>query len=92
MWSQWVWLMRMCAEPLPASNSVRIRSLPSFRMPVPASMMMRVPAPEITSTHEVLPPYRSVRGPGTGREPRTPQKRTLISEPGIEDPGRALRR
>jgi hypothetical protein len=48
------------------------------RMPVPASMMMRVPAAELTSTHDVLPPYRSVRGPGTGKEPLTPQNRILM--------------
>src|ERR1700690_1866933 len=78
MWSQWVWLMRMWAAPLPDSNSLRINSLPRRRMPVPASMMMRVPAAELTSTHEVLPPYRSVRGPGMGKEPLTPQNRILM--------------
>jgi hypothetical protein len=48
------------------------------RIPVPASMMMRVPAAELTSTHDVLPPYRSVRGPGTGKEPLTPQNWLLM--------------
>jgi hypothetical protein len=29
-----------------------------------------------SSTHGVLPPYRTVRAPGLGMEPRVPQKRT----------------
>ena len=32
-----------------------------------------------TSTQAVLPPTRTVRGPGTGWLPRTPQKRMIIS-------------
>src|SRR3954471_15068391 len=56
-------------------------------MPVPASTTTRVPDSERTSTHEVLPPYRSVFRPGTGREPRTPQNFTRIGRPkgGSED-------
>jgi hypothetical protein len=33
-----------------------------------------------TSTQLVLPPYRTVPGPGVGIEPRTPQKITLVLE------------
>jgi len=31
-----------------------------------------------TSTHEVLPPNRSVRGPSVAMDPRVPQKLTRI--------------
>src|SRR5262249_36985587 len=39
------------------------------------------PSAERTSTQEVLPPYRLVSGPGTGYDPRTPQKRTFTRGP-----------
>ena len=54
MWSQWVWLISRCTSLRPASSSTS--SLPSLRMPVPASTTTRVPEAERTSTHEVFPP------------------------------------
>jgi hypothetical protein len=54
-----------------------IRSLPSVRRPLPASMMIRV-SPAQTSTQDVLPPA-AYSGPGVGIEPRTPRKRTVRS-------------
>jgi len=35
---------------------------------------MSVPSSQRTSTHEVLPPKRSVLGPGLATDPRVPQK------------------
>src|SRR5919106_6213731 len=46
---------------------------PSARIPVPESRITRLPSSGRTSTHEVLPPYRTVSGPGDAREPREPQ-------------------
>ena len=43
-------------------------------MPVPASKMNRRPSARRTSTQGVLPPYRTVEGPGLGMEPRVPQQ------------------
>src|SRR5258708_3282518 len=71
--------MRRWTSVLPTASATI--SLPSLRMPVPASTTTRVPESERTSTHDVLPPYRSVFRPGTGSEPRTPQNLTLIEQP-----------
>ena len=38
-------------------------------MPVPASRTNSEPSDAVICTHEVLPPYRCVPGPGTGTEP-----------------------
>ena len=46
---------------------------PSARIPVPESRMTRLPSSGRTSTHEVLPPVRTVSGPGDASEPREPQ-------------------
>src|SRR5215813_13555126 len=81
MGSQWAGLVRRCAEPRPSPKSLCIISLPRRRMPVPASMMIRGPDLGRTSTHDVLPPYRFVWAPGTGNDPRTPQKRIFIASP-----------
>src|SRR5262247_3401351 len=48
---------------------------PSSRMPVPASRMTSQSVSVRTSTHGVLPPYRTVVGPGDGIDPRVPQNR-----------------
>src|SRR5262249_51768636 len=48
-------------------------------MPVPASSTMQVSSASRTSTHTLLPPYRTVDGPGVGVEPRTPWKRTRMA-------------
>ena len=77
-WSQWVWLIRIDALPLPSPNASSIRDFPRRRSPVPASMMIGDPPRGLTSTHEVFPPYRLVVRPGTGIDPRTPQNLTFI--------------
>src|SRR5215210_2556059 len=46
---------------------------PSARIPVPESRITRLPSSGRTSMHEVLPPYRTVSGPGVASEPREPQ-------------------
>src|SRR2546421_12886650 len=58
-----------------------MRLAPSARAPVPQSNMKRAPALVVTSTHEVLPPKRTVSGPGTAIDPRVPQNRTRIRPP-----------
>ena len=50
---------------------------PSGRMPVPASRTSACPLSSRTSTHDVLPPYLTVSGPGAATEPRHPQTRAL---------------
>src|SRR3954454_19378340 len=56
---------------------------PSARAPVPQSKMMCSPALVVTATHDVLPPNRTVSGPGVAIDPRVPQKRTrMIFPPG----------
>src|SRR5215207_2653626 len=57
-----------------------MRARPSSRAPVPQSNTTRVPASEISSTQDVLPPYRTVPGPGEAVDPRVPQKRTRTSD------------
>jgi len=39
-----------------------------------------VPEAERTSTHDVLPPKRTVDDPGFAMDPRVPQNRTFISD------------
>src|SRR4051794_28070274 len=56
-----------------------IKYVPSSLAPVPQSKMKRTPEPVSTSTHEVLPPYRIVDGPGVAIDPRVPQKRSRKS-------------
>ena len=55
-------------------NSLR-RARPSALIPDPASMTI-ISEPILNSQQLVLPPYRTVDGPGVGIEPRTPQKRS----------------
>ena len=54
------------------AGSVASRCSPSPRMPVPQSMIIRAPPGLVISTHEVLPPYRTVVGPGVASDPRAP--------------------
>lgn len=44
-------------------------------MPEPASRIRRCPWPSSIVTQGVFPPYRTVRGPGVGIDPRVPQNR-----------------
>src|SRR4029453_3856391 len=53
-------------------------SAPSGRAPVPQSNMKQAPPLVVTPTHEVLPPKRTVPGPGAAIDPRVPQNRTRI--------------
>ena len=57
-----------------AVRVARASARPSSRMPVPASRMISQPSSVRSSTQGVLPPYRTVSGPGLGMEPRVPQK------------------
>jgi hypothetical protein len=47
-------------------------------MPVPLSKMKNVSSFVRISTQAVLPPYRTVDGPGVGTDPRVPQNLTRI--------------
>src|SRR4029079_8597619 len=53
--------------------------VPRVRMPVPASRMTTLPSPSVSSTQDVLPPYRTVDGPGDAIDPRHPQTRASTS-------------
>src|SRR6266852_6381466 len=55
-----------------------LRSMPSGRAPVPQSKMSRSPELVMSSTQRVLPPNRTVEGPGVAIDPRVPQKRTRM--------------
>ena len=80
MWSQWVWPRRI--DPVTGSPPGRVCSTsarPRTRAPVPQSNTTSVPRPERSSTHDVLPPYRTVDGPGVAMEPRVPQYRMRMS-------------
>ena len=46
---------------------------------MPQSNTTSVPPADRSSTQDVLPPYRTVDGPGVGMEPRVPQYRTCIT-------------
>src|SRR5215813_2585184 len=61
------------AMPCPLEEATSER--PSSRMPVPASRMTSQSVSVRTSTQGVLPPYRTVVGPGDGIDPRVPQNR-----------------
>src|SRR5262245_436701 len=61
------------AMPSPLEEAISER--PSSRMPVPASRMTSQSVSVRTSTHGILPPYRTVVGPGDGIDPRVPQNR-----------------
>src|SRR5690349_11041004 len=56
-----------------------MRCAPRRRAPVPQSKTNRWPAPVTASTHDVLPPKRSVPGPGVAIDPRVPQNRNRNS-------------
>src|SRR2546429_352532 len=71
MWSQCVWLKRMLA--LTGATGGAMSASPSGRAPVPQSKMKMCPSAVRTSTHEVLPPKRTVCEPGVGIDPRVPQ-------------------
>ena len=68
-------------QPGDCSTSAR----PSTRAPVPQSNTTSVPPAERSSTQDVLPPYRTVDGPGAAIEPRVPQNRMRIA-PGCSKP------
>src|SRR5262245_34926971 len=70
----------------PRTGPVATRWRPRSCAPVPQSSTISPPSGPRTSTHDVLPPYRTVEGPGLGSEPRVPQKRIHMS------PSAALRR
>src|SRR5439155_16900953 len=78
MWSQWVCEIRIASRIGSEPNS-RWSDWPRSLIPDPASRMMISPSAR-TSTQLVLPPMRTVTGPGVGIEPRTPQKITLVLE------------
>src|SRR5437763_16657918 len=59
---------------------------PSARIPVPASRITCVPSPAVTSTHDVFPPKQATVGPGTGTDPRTPQKVTRTGSFPVDRP------
>ena len=54
-------------------------SLPSSRIPVPASSTNTVPSSSEISMHDVFPPQRTVSGPGVATEPRQPQILTRMT-------------
>src|SRR3954471_21487195 len=60
---------------MPCPFELATSERPSSRMPVPASRMTSQSVAVRTSTHGVLPPYRTVVGPGDGIDPRVPQNR-----------------
>src|SRR6266403_2990127 len=62
------------------------RTRPSSRIPDPASSTMSSPSAR-TSTQVVLPPYRTVAGPGTGIEPRTPHSFSRVDDSDAADIG-----
>src|SRR5690242_12526439 len=70
MWSQWVCDSNKCATRAPRCA---ISIAPSGRRPLPASSTMIFPSPPVIPMQGVLPPYRAVRGPGVGIDPRVPQ-------------------
>src|SRR3954463_1941701 len=61
-------------SPATGSRSFRSRSArPSWGMRVRGWGMISQPSSVRSSTQGVLPPYRTVLGPGLGMEPRVPQ-------------------
>src|SRR5213083_2606810 len=71
-------------DALPISGAAS--ASPSGRAPVPQSRMKTWPASVRTSTHEVLPPKRTVCGPGVAIDPRVPQNRTSMSGDAVDPP------
>src|SRR5262249_1779041 len=69
--------MRCPSQRGPADNS----SWPNPWAPVPQSRTISVPSSPRTSTHDVLPPWRSVSRPGLAKDPRVPQNRISILVP-----------
>src|ERR1051325_330531 len=62
---------------------------PSSRTPVRLPQMISPPLFVRISTQEVLPPWRTVRGPGEAIEPRVPQNVTRNRPPrwcGMDEP------
>src|SRR5437763_3817067 len=76
MWSQCVW--EISRWPRTGSWVAARICWPSSCAPVPQSSTISVSSAR-TSTHDVLPPYRTVPGPGLAIEPRVPQKRIRIA-------------
>src|SRR5271170_6125525 len=58
-----------------------INAAPSARAPVPQSKMKCAPASVVRLTHEVLPPNRTVSGPGVAIDPLVPQNWTRMGPP-----------
>src|SRR6516165_8980808 len=78
IWSQCVWVIMRCpSQRGPADNS----AWPNPWAPVPQSRTISAPSSPRTSTHDVLPPWRSVIRPGLAKDPRVPQNRTSILYP-----------
>jgi hypothetical protein len=78
MWSQCVWPSRI--EPrsgVPAAAASAVNARPSGAAPVPQSSSTSSPPSDRSSMHDVLPPYRTVAGPGVAIDPRVPQNRAL---------------
>jgi hypothetical protein len=79
--------MRCPSQRGPEDNS----AWPNPCAPVPQSRTISVPSSPRTSTHDVLPPWRSVIGPGLAKDPRVPQNRICILVPLARLKGAALR-
>src|SRR6187397_1611753 len=73
-----MWSMCKCVSRM-SSRRGSLYVSPTRRMPVPASRTMIVPSVPSTSTHAVLPPYRTVSGPALAIEPRVPHRQTRTS-------------
>src|SRR5690349_20962542 len=78
MWSQCVWLIR--TWPLMGFSDAA-SAWPRANDPVPMSSTMSVPCDDLTAVQEVLPPYLTVSGPGTGMDPRVPKNVTSMALP-----------
>src|SRR5215217_2036 len=76
--SPWMWSRCRCVSRM-WMRSTSAHDDPRSRIPLPASSTSTLPSDSVTSTHEVLPPYRAVCGPGAGIEPRAPQILTLTA-------------
>src|SRR4029077_9166105 len=69
--------MRCPSQRGPADNN----AWPNPWAPLPQSRTISVPSSPRTSTHDVLPPWRSVIRPGLAKDPRVPQNRISILVP-----------
>src|SRR5262245_32458184 len=69
--------MRCPSQRGPADNS----AWPNSWAPLPQSRTISVPSSPRTSTHDVLPPCRSVIRPSLAKDPRVPQNRISILVP-----------